>query len=157
MSIEDGQYQIFSAADNLPIGRPLAEDKSLLPKQVVTLPPGTAPTRPWDVLKNPNGTFTLKVAGAPTAEVDDKLFAILLDSPPPTEWRLTPVERNGPDAYIVTTSDGAKGWVVPDVKPESQIVIRPLIVGPSEPPFYPPTEVFIFKRLEHESGIVGLE
>ncbi|KAI0088752.1 proteinase inhibitor [Irpex rosettiformis] len=148
MSIADGLYQIFCAADNVPIGRALAEDLSLLPKRVITLPPDAAPTRPWIVIKNPNDTFTIKVADAPTAEIDGKLFGVLLDSPPPTEWKLTPIERNGPDAYIVTTSDLVKGWVVPDVEPQNQIDVRPLIVGLSEPPFYPPTEVFIFKRLE---------
>ena len=37
MSLESGQYTIVSSLSKFPVGRPLGEDFSLLPKRVVTL------------------------------------------------------------------------------------------------------------------------
>jgi len=152
MFLESGQYQIASAlGDGILVGRRLAEDRSLRPKAVVTLPRGSPPPHPWQILKQDNGSYILRAAGAPTAAINDKLFAILLDQPEPTQWKIVPSERDGKGAYIVTKFDSPDGWVATEPEQGSwgeQISVKPLIVGPSEPPFYPPTEVFIFTRLD---------
>ncbi len=40
MSLENGQYYIYTAAGGFPIGRKLAEDRSLRPKGIFKLPEG---------------------------------------------------------------------------------------------------------------------
>ena len=40
MSLESGTYTIVSSLSKFPVGRPLLEDRSLLPKRVMTLDPG---------------------------------------------------------------------------------------------------------------------
>ncbi|KAI0768857.1 hypothetical protein BC629DRAFT_1292440 [Irpex lacteus] len=149
MTIAEGEYYIHSAAGDFQVGRLHREDRSLLPKRVVSLPPGDKPDRPWIVIKDGDkNLFTLKANGAPTAAIDHKLFAILLDTPEPTKWKLIRAERHGEDAYIVTTEDGRAGWVLPSSEPYDQIAVRPLIVGPSNPPTYPLNQVFIFKSVK---------
>ncbi|KAI0341519.1 proteinase inhibitor [Trametopsis cervina] len=149
MSLPTGTYEIRSAVnDQFWVGRPLAEDHSLLPKPITTLPKDQIVSRPWLVVQSDGeNQYILKVGGDPTAEIDNKLFAVLLPEPPATVWKLTPVSGYGDNAFAVSIEGDVRGWVVPDEELFTQIAVRPLIVGPSEPPFYPPTEVFIFNRV----------
>ncbi|KAK7692431.1 hypothetical protein QCA50_004056 [Cerrena zonata] len=147
MSLKSGIYQIQSSDKSQSfIGRNRAEDRSLNPKRVVALAPGILPLAPWVVEQLDNGRYILKAGGRPTADIDHKLWAVLLDEPPATEWIITPVSRVANNAYTIENSNGSGGWVVTEDEEDNQIAVRPLIVGPSEPPFYPPSEVFIFEE-----------
>lgn len=44
--------------------------------------------------------YILKATDAPTAIIDDKVFAVLLDVPPAEEWLITAVPQSGEDAYM---------------------------------------------------------
>ncbi|PSR87359.1 hypothetical protein PHLCEN_2v5176 [Hermanssonia centrifuga] len=145
MSLPSGNYIITSKVpdgQSLSIGRNLAEDKSLLPKKVISLPPGVeAPV--WAVQLLDNGKYILRIGGAATAEFEDKVFAVLLDVPIPTEWTITHVPQHGPNIYIIEKGDLSTGWVVPESEePYTQIAVRPLIATRSLPPQYLPSEQF---------------
>ncbi|KAM5542253.1 hypothetical protein V8D89_004126 [Ganoderma adspersum] len=154
MALESGRYYIFSKIDDAaaPVGRNFIEDKSLLPKAVYKLPKGVEPPV-WDVERLPNGHYKLQSRGAAVGAVDRLLFAFLIEAETlvaTLEWSIQRDERDGDgNCYIVTRPDG-EGWVITDMDSEdvAQIAVRPLIVGPSFPPFYPPNEVFVFKKVE---------
>ncbi|KAI6044423.1 hypothetical protein EDC04DRAFT_2642492 [Pisolithus marmoratus] len=58
-------------------------------------------------------------------------------------WRIEYGERQ--DAYIITKeNDRGVGWVAP-IDDERQIRVGILIMGPSDPPFYPSNQLFRFK------------
>ncbi|THG92867.1 hypothetical protein EW026_g8189, partial [Hermanssonia centrifuga] len=38
--------------------------------------------------------------------------------------------------------DRSAGWVLPEEEPYTQLAVRLLIVGQSDPPFIPPTQLF---------------
>ncbi|KAK1231592.1 hypothetical protein PQX77_005285 [Marasmius sp. AFHP31] len=63
------------------------------------------------------------------------------------KWIIESVRHHGEDNYIVKAEDGHQGWVAtnPDQQ-DNQLMSRPLIVGPSWPPFFPPNERFIMER-----------
>ncbi|KAM5542246.1 hypothetical protein V8D89_004119 [Ganoderma adspersum] len=96
----------------------------------------------WTVEKLPNGRYKLQNRRAAIGTVDGHLFAFLVEA----------------GTLLVTLdifkADDGRGWVVaeaPDPSGEdvAKISVRPLIVMPSEPPVYPPTEVFVFKKVEY--------
>jgi len=89
------------------------------------------------------GTVTLLAGQAPLGVVDDRLFALLVDHDRAEQWVVTPVPRYGKNAVIIETHDRSAGMVLPDEQPGTQVAVRPLIVGRSEPPSYPPDEVWI--------------
>ncbi|KAI6149181.1 hypothetical protein BKA82DRAFT_1001401 [Pisolithus tinctorius] len=66
------------------------------------------------------------------------------------KWCIQYTERN--DAYIIVKeNDRSVGWVAPmneEGREDRQILVRQLIVGPSEPPFYPSNQLFRFKYQE---------
>ncbi|KAI0766314.1 proteinase inhibitor [Irpex lacteus] len=146
MSIEEGIYYIYSALDDIQVGRLRVEDRTFLPKRVVSLAPGERPNNPWTVIKR-GDKLVLKAGGAPTAGIDDKVYAILLDTPEATEWTLSRADNHKDNAYAVMSEDGVSGWVLPTSDPYTQIEVRPLIAGPSDPPTHPATEVFIFVKI----------
>ncbi|KAH8092541.1 hypothetical protein BXZ70DRAFT_1067063 [Cristinia sonorae] len=148
-TLTPGLYFIQSVATDRFIARPQNEDKSLLPKAVVQLPAGQKPESAWVVESLPgadDNSYILRIGGAPTAKVDDRLFAILIDGEPnPEVWKVTHPERNASNEFIVETNNSEAGWVIQDNSEDNdQILVKPLIVGKSFPPFYPPTEVFKF-------------
>ncbi|THG95045.1 hypothetical protein EW026_g6535 [Hermanssonia centrifuga] len=143
MSLKEGNYIIRNRAQGQFIGRNLAEDLSLLPKKVINLPHGVqAPV--WTVLpvNDSDNKYRFKIGGSYVAEIDHLLFAVLLEEPLPTEWRVTPSERDGPNAYIIEKVDRSAGWVLPEEEPYTQLAVRPLIIGASDPPYFPPTQLF---------------
>ncbi|THU89591.1 hypothetical protein K435DRAFT_677610, partial [Dendrothele bispora CBS 962.96] len=78
---------------------------------------------------------------APTANIDNLVFALLINEDEAEEWRIEAVPQHGENRYIITTQDQQNGWVAPDTL-EEQINCKPLVVMQSLPPQYPPTEVF---------------
>ncbi|KAH7927792.1 hypothetical protein BV22DRAFT_1127108 [Leucogyrophana mollusca] len=95
--LQSGLYIVTSPAlkPGSFIGRDLVEDHSLLPKRVVILPPGVMAPR-WIVESLGKGRYKLKVMGAPTCEIDKKLFAILIGAES-EEWVVK--YRPNHDAY----------------------------------------------------------
>ncbi|KAH8092539.1 hypothetical protein BXZ70DRAFT_459498 [Cristinia sonorae] len=142
-NLETGSYYIQSVATGKYIGRHWAEDRSLLPKKVIQRPEDWEPT-PWKVVKQDDGTYTLTIGGGPTGAINSKLFAILLDVPPPEHWKIFSPERNEEDEFVIMDKREEKGWIVPDSEDYTQIVVHNLIIGPSDPPFFPANEVFKF-------------
>ncbi|KAL4062566.1 hypothetical protein J3A83DRAFT_1835101 [Scleroderma citrinum] len=91
-------------------------------------------------------TYTLTVNGLHVVARRGRLFASVYG--PPEQFRITYAERH--NAYIIQKTDGPSGWVAPIDEENRQILIRPLIVGPSEPPFYPSTQLFRFVISDEE-------
>ncbi|KAH7924148.1 hypothetical protein BV22DRAFT_531734 [Leucogyrophana mollusca] len=137
--LETGHYNIVNLAqESGSIGRFPIEDKSLLPKRIVVIPQSIKPSR-WIVEALPNGRYILKNGGAPTAETDNLVFAFLRDEKK-EEWKIT--YRENHDAYTIEKGSGESGWVIPDVKPETQVAVHPLISTKSIPPQFPHTELW---------------
>ncbi|KAL3425428.1 hypothetical protein PVAG01_02219 [Phlyctema vagabunda] len=151
MQLKSGLYIISSLAalregSRGLISRNLNEDRSLGPKPIALQPDGS-PNRPWEVREVDSGKFILSNAGAPTCVLDNKLFAVLLSQPPPEKWVITSRPQAGRDAYTIETESRGAGWVLSEMQPFTTVDVRPLIVGPSEPPFFPPFELFSFQQV----------
>ncbi|KDR79612.1 hypothetical protein GALMADRAFT_63312 [Galerina marginata CBS 339.88] len=140
--MDSGLYIITSKMEEFPVGRNAAEDLSLNPKKVIILPKGIEAPR-WILQKVSDDTFIMKAGGNYTANIDDKLFAVLMDEPRPTLWKVDPQFHLGENTYTVISGENPRlGWVVLD------IAVRPLIVQPSFPPRFPPQELFVITRLD---------
>ncbi|KAK7448421.1 hypothetical protein VKT23_013684 [Stygiomarasmius scandens] len=145
MPLESGTYTIRSCEFN--IGRPLAEDRSLLPKRIVVLP--EEQTSVWEIEKISTDTYFLKNQNSPTGNIDNKVAALLIMQEDAVKWRIEAIPQHGHNRYIIITEDRSKGWVASD-EPFEQVKCQPLIVGPSVPPFYPQTEIFEIVRASME-------
>ncbi|KAF8073319.1 hypothetical protein FPV67DRAFT_1446303 [Lyophyllum atratum] len=87
--------------------------------------------------------YELAVAGGRIFTKDRLVWAALMDDAPQEQWRITPQLHMGPNAYtlfgsIEKTSE-YEGWVLDKQEPFNQVTCRPLIIGPSDPPFFPQT------------------
>ncbi|ESK86407.1 serine protease inhibitor [Moniliophthora roreri MCA 2997] len=146
MSLEPGHYYIQNRKKY--IGH--SDEKPPAPQRVIVLPDGVRAPK-WLVEKAGNDRYIIKVeepdgSYASAAKVDDKVF-VRVERPGPDLWYIIPDERGGKGSYVITTTERYDGWVAPE-EPEDQILCRPLIVGPSFPPFYPPNETFQFSRAD---------
>ncbi|KAF3931436.1 hypothetical protein ABW19_dt0202727 [Dactylella cylindrospora] len=151
-TLEPGLYIIRSKAFPNFIGRRNQEDMSLLPKKIMTLPEGVEAPR-WEVQRHEGGPephYTLKAGGSHTATIDDKLWAILLPEPIAERWIITAQPQHGENTYTVEKENREGGWVIPNDEPYVQVDVRPLIVAPSLPPHFPPTELFEFVRIDRD-------
>ncbi|KAH7924140.1 hypothetical protein BV22DRAFT_1130052 [Leucogyrophana mollusca] len=116
-------------------------DGSLAPKKVFGLPYGVeAPI--WDLLVLPSGRVQLKIGGASLSEQDGRLWASLMNGDG-EEWAITYREYH--NAYTIQRAD-ATGWVSAPTFPCSQIKIQPLVYAPSDPPYFPASELWKFIR-----------
>ncbi|KAG8983413.1 hypothetical protein FRB93_007272 [Tulasnella sp. JGI-2019a] len=141
MSLPSNQFTICNKAYGLYVGRPQREDKSLLPKPIVALPEGVRSA--WTTKSSKPNTSILMVGGAPTAAITNQVFAILLPEPPATTWKIMPVPQAGANTYLITKADNpSQGWVMPSGQSNTQVAVRPLIMGPSDPPYYPPNQLW---------------
>lgn len=145
--LSNGVYIITSPVldDGWVIGRGL-EDLSLLPKRIKTISLQDPRTQPqWYVERLPNGKYRLRSARDAVGPIDRLLFAILLPEPPAGEWVIT--FRPNHNAYTIEESNTGRGWIA---SPEegAQVRVDNLIVGPSDPPFFPKPELFTFKRID---------
>ncbi|KAK7047233.1 hypothetical protein VNI00_006899 [Paramarasmius palmivorus] len=144
MSLESGLYIIRNI--DKAVGRKQAEDRSLLPKRVVVLPPSVEDPK-WEIQKEDSNRYILKVQGAPTANIDRLVFALLQDEESAEKWRIEAVPQHGENRYIITTQDQNEGWVAPE-ETDDQVKCQPLVATKSLPPQYLPTEVFEIVRAE---------
>ncbi|KAI1785581.1 hypothetical protein LXA43DRAFT_124293 [Ganoderma leucocontextum] len=151
MALESGMYHIFSKLGDGPVGRRNVEDLSLNPKGVYKLPQG-AEDAVWVVEKLSTGNYTLKIWGAIVGALDTRVLAFLNEDQAllaRTEWTLQCDESDAEgNAYVVTKAGGHQdGWVVDNTNVLEPIMVRPIITGRSLPPYYPPSEVFVFKKV----------
>ncbi|ESK81380.1 hypothetical protein Moror_3720 [Moniliophthora roreri MCA 2997] len=142
MPLETGYYFIQNRKKYL--GH--SDEEPLLPQRVIVLPGGVEAPK-WFVEKVDDNLYIIKIDDHPTAKIDDKVFAITVDRGKFDKWHIIDDERGGKNSYVITTEERYNGWVAPE-EPEDQILCRPLIVGPSFPPFYPPNETFQFFRVD---------
>ncbi|KAK7047234.1 hypothetical protein VNI00_006900 [Paramarasmius palmivorus] len=147
MSLESGLYIIKNQGKY--IGRNLAEDMSLLPKRIVTLPESVQAPR-WEVEKKDDNKYILKCQKDATVQFDNLVWAALLPEPLPEKWCIEHVPHHGQNAYVILRENREQGWVVTSEEAYQQIGSKPLIVGLSEPPFYPPNEHFEFVRIDRD-------
>ncbi|KAF8643025.1 hypothetical protein AX16_009269 [Volvariella volvacea WC 439] len=145
MTLPSGMYIIRNGRHT--VGRNHTEDASLLPKGVVLLPEGIQ-TPKW-VVDNRGDGYILKADGDPTAPIDKLLFALLMEQERAEKWKVQHVPQLGLRSYIILTHDEREGWIAPE-EPNEQIQCRPLIVMPTDPPQYPPNEVFEFIRIDRD-------
>ncbi|KAJ3529323.1 hypothetical protein NM688_g7869 [Phlebia brevispora] len=160
--LPDSHYTIVSQASDYFVRRKPFETLTLLPKGVFTLdrtPKGDEHVRYdwnflWQLEQIHNGLYKLKVKGAPVGNRGGHLYAFLSehDQHSISEWRLVPVPQVGKDAYLIELHDQSIGWVASAEKApkDKEIEVKRIIVEPSQPPKYPPTEVFIIKPAKHE-------
>ncbi|KAI6010863.1 hypothetical protein F5J12DRAFT_891366 [Pisolithus orientalis] len=86
-------------------------------------------------------TYVISANGYKTQDQDGLLVGSIDGEA--QKWRIEYAERH--DAYtIAKENDRGVGWVAP-TDDERQIRVWVLIVGPSDPPFYPSDELFRFK------------
>ncbi|KAM6494659.1 hypothetical protein JOM56_009282 [Amanita muscaria] len=169
MHLKSGIYIISSKANGLHIGRHPREDRSLRPKVVLTLPADVQAPKVWRVEKLPDDVYKLSTLGSYATEINEKVFAVLQPEPEPTEWTIKLRGKNIytygflicndhclirelPESCSVQAPSG-KGWVIPENEPETQhyqIIIRHLIVGPSDPPHFPSNQLFEFVRVDRD-------
>ncbi|KAH7927794.1 hypothetical protein BV22DRAFT_1193356 [Leucogyrophana mollusca] len=155
--LQSGIYLLtsLSLSDGF-VGRDEKEDFSLQPKKVESLPPGLRGQRAsWIVEALGKGRYKLKAGGAPTGEIDHKVFAFLKEEQKGEDWIVKHRVFPGQDtAYTIERADERSGWVLPEKEPYTQanlgVEIRPLIVQPSEPPRYPPNQLWKFIRIDRE-------
>ncbi|KAK6331436.1 hypothetical protein TWF730_004518 [Orbilia blumenaviensis] len=142
-----GHYQVSSVVESTAIiGIDLNSEGPN--KKVVALPEATqGPDTIWSVepvSTDPGQKFILKCGGLSVYGEGGKIWAG--ERQEPFLWDIKHFERGGGKDYVLTGEEGIEGWYAEgDVG--AQISYRPLIVAPSYPPFYPPTEVFKFTSL----------
>jgi len=141
--LPSGQYFILN--DKLFAGRNFREDKSIMPKRVFCPTDHDEPEL-WQIRALPNGRYKLSARGAPTGARNGLLLAFLLDDQGPEEWVITKrkVDDSDRSLYTIETANRNAGWIAlrDEADPPNQIAVRPLIVGPSFPPFFPPNELW---------------
>ncbi|KAG9010629.1 hypothetical protein FRB95_008188 [Tulasnella sp. JGI-2019a] len=148
MSLESGTYIITNNAFKTLIGRNPFEDRSLLPKPVQSLPPGSDPPM-WEILKT-GSDYVMNIGGAPATEMDGLVSALLMDPENGSKWCITPQPQHGPNVYTIELADKSKGWVVPTEEPETQVALQPLISTKSIPPQFPATQLFMIAPMNME-------
>ncbi|KAF8552818.1 hypothetical protein OG21DRAFT_1330608 [Imleria badia] len=106
------------------------------------------PVTTWVVRPEGKNTYRLSVGRYPyTGVIDDKVTASI-HTEQNVEWRATFQVRQ--QAYIIepVNSDG-RGWTVADHESaNSEIVLRLIIMQPSEPPNFSTGQLFRFEKVE---------
>lgn len=97
-----------------------------------------------------SGPVTLHVGGAQLGVLDNQLYAFLVPPLRPEKWIITPVPQHGPDAVIIEKADRSAGLVLPEKNPGTQVAVTPLIAGMSEPPHFPPNELWLIAALAEQ-------
>jgi hypothetical protein len=98
-----------------------------------------------------NGSYLLIASDARTGVIDDKIFALLLDNPPPEQWVITPVVGSNEGVVTIQTSDRSKAWTVPSDKEQEQITVKSF---DSNSPA--PNQIFRIVQPEIDSGRIQI-
>ena len=122
MTLQPGKYLIKSKSQGTYIGRHVDEDRSLLPKRVLLLPPDFAPApeviglsidtlnvaeipfSQWEVIMLDEGIYILKARSNHVTHFDNLVFAVLLPEPPATKWRIEAQPQHGQNIYTYVES-----------------------------------------------------
>jgi hypothetical protein len=89
---------------------------------------------PRDTMGIVSGTFTLYIGQTALESWTICLSRFSSRLSEPYEWTITPVPQHGEGAVIIQTADLAEGLLLPADDPGTQVAVRPLIAGRSEPP-----------------------
>ncbi|KAF3913700.1 hypothetical protein AA313_de0202983 [Arthrobotrys entomopaga] len=148
VKVEAGRYKITSTLpEHHVIGRRQGEDRSLRPKSII-----------WDFenVAEDDDRYYIKCGGAYVGSLDNMLFAFLQngdDNQPPANaamWQLKKAQAQEGYLIVCVSGDrpGFEGWQVWNNEVEDQVLVRVLLVTPTEPARYPETELFNLERLE---------
>ncbi|KAF8869996.1 hypothetical protein BD779DRAFT_1582658 [Infundibulicybe gibba] len=159
--LPNGEYAIKCQLRGQFVGRAKNEDHSTRPKPIITIP-GPRDHVPWFVRSVGGNKYILSISEGRTAPLGGNVYAIIEGGPKPEEWIIERQKQSGLFTWVscfvgpastnlipvvrIESSDRRGGWVLPqDAAPEgTQVDFHPLIIGPSEPPFFPPTELWEF-------------
>ncbi|KAI6010939.1 hypothetical protein F5J12DRAFT_891445 [Pisolithus orientalis] len=144
-----GQYIITSVADQENLGVsiivPLIFPPPPIP--VIVLPEGVVPPKfTIEPVNGGNNTYVILVDKRNTRGQDERVFAF--ENEPAEEWVI--IYREPQNAYTIERRGGPLGWTAPpreEPLPERQILLSPLIVRPSEPPQFLPSQLFRLTRV----------
>ncbi|EDR02671.1 uncharacterized protein LACBIDRAFT_332177 [Laccaria bicolor S238N-H82] len=93
--------------------------------------------------------YTVKAGGAPAFSKNRQVFASLFEGVDEgVRWCLTNAPDVGKDVYIIDNPVTKDGWVLPENEAGTQVACGLLIVGPSEPPFFPPNQLWIITPVD---------
>ncbi|TEB34470.1 hypothetical protein FA13DRAFT_1482904 [Coprinellus micaceus] len=139
MVLQSGLYTITTKEKGQPIGNTHSIGPSER-KNALSLPHGT--DAKWQITKEHDDSYTMRLQSNDTAavNVDSQVF---LEYPArhSNTWKIEPQFHQGENTHIILTADGSQdGWAASD---DSRVLIKPLIMGPSVPPFFPPNELFV--------------
>ncbi|KAF8586580.1 hypothetical protein K439DRAFT_1614962 [Ramaria rubella] len=85
---------------------------------------------------------------SPTGVKNRLLYAFLIEEDRAEEWVITKRKDDGHRSlYTIETASRNAGWIAQKDGDNPQIAVRPLIVGPSDPPFFPPNELWNIQPL----------
>ncbi|KAF8889005.1 hypothetical protein BD779DRAFT_1521487 [Infundibulicybe gibba] len=112
------EYFIKSRLNNAFVGRSLREDKSLLPKAIVSV--DGPDSQAWSVEPVGGNQYILSIRGGRTAVSKGSVFAILLDSPEPEKWI---IKRQASGYYTIESSDQRGGWILPGGDVNTQVSV----------------------------------
>ncbi|KIJ97957.1 hypothetical protein K443DRAFT_629295 [Laccaria amethystina LaAM-08-1] len=128
MPLPTGKYFIRNKAFNSFVQRAAREDHSLLPKPIVSIAHGE---RAYPgAIEEQYGLYTIKAGGAPAFSKNRLVFVSLL-------------EEVDEGVKCIDNPVTKEGWVLSEDEAATQVACRFLIAGPSEPPFYPPNQLWI--------------
>lgn len=120
----------------IPPTKPVTVPVLLFPRDSVNEPPTLSMEKVGEDI------YVMRARGYKLQDQDGRLVASMDGEA--QRWCIQYAERN--DAYVVAKeNDRNVGWVAPVEGDERQIQIRTLIMGPSEPPFYPSNQLFRFR------------
>ncbi|KAF8586585.1 serine protease inhibitor [Ramaria rubella] len=137
--------QYYIRNDDNFAGRSLHEVHSLQPKPILS--PTNNHDSLWILEALPNGRYKLKAGGAPTGVMDGFLYAFLIKEERAEEWVITKREHPGHRAIENAAKDA--GWIALKEGDHKYplIAVRPLKEGRSNPPFFPPNELWNIQPL----------
>ncbi|KAK1231593.1 hypothetical protein PQX77_005286 [Marasmius sp. AFHP31] len=137
MLLPNGRYTIKSGDGNRPLG--VDEDR------IVVLSEGDS--APEWVFERVDSRFRIKTSDDKCViPGDQKLWG---KGEKDAKWKLEEAFHHGKNCFIIHAENGYEGWVTPYAdEADNQMINRPLIVGPSYPPFFPPFERFIIERVK---------
>src|SRR5262245_20836443 len=92
-------------------------------------------------------TVALYIGETRLGVLDNELYAFLIPPIRVDEFIITPVPQHGENAVIIETADRATGLLLPGAETGTHVAVGPLIAGRSEPPHFPPNEVWILTTL----------
>ncbi|KAJ3711040.1 serine protease inhibitor [Lentinula raphanica] len=145
MSLETGRYIIYNR--EYAVGRRLAEDLSLAPKEIVLTSQEQQTTWIFEKTGNQENEYSITSNHSPTAHIEGYVFALLTEFFSATKWIVERVPQHGDNAYIILTPGRDQGWTAAD-DIYDRITVGPLITTNSYPPQYHPKSVFQILNIE---------